>query len=212
MLLRARTLVSLTLLAVALGPGCASEPAAPEPAPAATAKAPARKPAPQRPRGLREGQVLFSVASADLRGEVLPLFESQAGVKIIWEGPPKQVSVRLSAPLDWELAMDLVCRFTRTHLTKDYRGRYVLKEGWGGDLGGGETLTGVRRSGAAPAAGGGASRAGGGASGGGASGGATSSETYDGSYGTGGNPDAYSGGQTARDLLKGTTTRSSGGR
>lgn len=92
------------------------------------AEAPARREAPK----LRAGQVLFSVQDADLRREVLPLFEKQAGVEIKWFGEPRQVTLRLVRPVDWEVALDLVAQFTNTHSVRDRGGQVVLKDKWGG--------------------------------------------------------------------------------
>lgn len=80
------------------------------------------------------GTVLFSVEDADLSGDVLPLFEQQVGVRISYVGPARTVSLRLTQPLDWEHALDLVCRFTGTHLARDYKGELELRSRFGGKL------------------------------------------------------------------------------
>lgn len=79
--------------------------------------------------------VQFKVKRVGLRAVVLPLFEEQAGVKIKWNGEERQLSLRLTSPMPWRDALDLVCRFTNTHLTEDYRGRLILKDRYGGTLG-----------------------------------------------------------------------------
>ncbi len=195
---RRRLLVALPLL---LLPACASE----EPAPVADAPAPVDE-APVAPR--RNEQVLFSVTKADLATEVLPLFEQQVGVSIRWHGEPRALTLRLSQPVHWEEALSLVCQFTRTHPTRDYQGRLVLKDGWGGDLGSGE-LDGV--TGKPGQAGGGGRRTGASAGGGGAAP-AWDDGTRPAARPSGGIPQptgAYSGGDEAGRLLRGSGTRAS---
>ncbi len=82
----------------------------------------------------RPGEVLFNLRQADLTSEVLPLIERQAGVKVRYSGPPKTVDLRLVRPLDWEAALELIGKFTGTHLATDYQGRFVLKPKNGGEL------------------------------------------------------------------------------
>ncbi|MCO5172550.1 MAG: hypothetical protein M9894_40150 [Planctomycetes bacterium] len=86
----------------------------------------------------RPDHVLIDVTRADLAAEVLPLFEEQVGLTILWRGDPRQLTLRLTQPVPWEEALSLVCQFTRTHPTRDYQNRIVLKDGWGGDLGDGD--------------------------------------------------------------------------
>lgn len=145
---------SALLVVALLLAGCASteEPARSAPPPPVDDAA---APPPSPPR--RSDQVLFSVTQADLATQVLPLFEQQVGVVIRWHGDPRTVTLRLTQPLHWEEALELVCQFTRTHPMRDYQGRIVLKDGWGGDLGDGDlealqgrsSTTGRIRSGAA---------------------------------------------------------------
>lgn len=78
--------------------------------------------------------VMFSVRDADLATEVLPLFERQVGIRIEYDGPARKVTLPLVRPLDWELALELVCQFTDTHLVEDFKGRLVIEEGWVGRL------------------------------------------------------------------------------
>lgn len=82
----------------------------------------------------RPGEVLLNLRQADLTSEVLPLIERQVGVKVRYSGPPKTVDLRLVRPLDWEAAVDLIGKFTGTHLATDYQGRFILKPKNGGDL------------------------------------------------------------------------------
>ena len=79
--------------------------------------------------------VKFKVKNVGLREVVLPLFEKQAGVKIKWNGEERQLSLRLTNPMPWRDALNLVCQFTNTHLAEDYRGRLILKDHYGGTLG-----------------------------------------------------------------------------
>lgn len=152
--------------------------------------------------------VKFSVKDADLKDEVLPLIEKQAGVRILWAGSSRRVKrLRFSEPVHWEDAMALVCQFTNTHLTRDYQGRRVLRHGYSGTLesntkprsgrGGGSGPQAGRGSATQPtrSRGGGTRRAG--------------ATTWENTYG--GSP-SNSSGDTAKRLLKGTTTRHSGGR
>lgn len=200
-------------VALSLAACSSSEPGPDEPAPAAARPAEVAKP--RRPKGLPEGHVQFSLTDADLKADVLPLFRAQVGVAITWDGDPREVrNLRLAQPVEWQAALDLVCRYTRTHLTRNYKGEYVLKDGYGGDLDGG-LVGGDVGGGSRGSSGGGSSggrSAGGSAGGGAAGGGSGGAETFNGSYGTGGAPSAYSGGDTARQLLQGTTTRNSGRR
>jgi len=91
------------------------------------------QPAERRSREIPAGKVLFSVQDADLMTEILPLIEEQAGVSIRYRGKPRSVSLRLVEPIGWEEAIELVNRFTKTHLTRDYQGRFVLKSKYGGE-------------------------------------------------------------------------------
>ncbi len=197
-------LASLLLLL----PACASsEEPPPEAAPADAAPAPEAEVAPRR-----NDHVLFSVTKADLATQVLPLFEQQVGVVVRWQGEPRALTLRLSQPVHWEEALSLVCQFTRTHPTRDYQGRILLKDGWGGDLGDGDmgALTGQPSSAGdgGRAAGAGARRTGGG--------GASAPGWDDGNRpapsAAGGIPQptgAYSGGAEANRILKGAGTRTS---
>ena len=82
----------------------------------------------------KASEVLISVKDADLRAVVLPMFEKQVGVKIRWVGPERKVTLRLSQPLHWEVALELVCQFTQTHSTADRHGNMILKPKWGGHV------------------------------------------------------------------------------
>ncbi len=37
-------------------------------------------------------------------------------------------------PMEWREALELICQFTGTHVTTDYQGRLLLKNGYGGTL------------------------------------------------------------------------------
>src|SRR5690606_37216299 len=113
----------LLAASLALG-GCAAEEPAPAPEPVA---ADMDAPAPVAHR--RNEQVLFSVTGADLATQVLPPFEQQVGVVVRWQGGPRTLTLRLAQPVRWEEALNLVCQFTRTHPTRDYQGRIILKDG-----------------------------------------------------------------------------------
>jgi hypothetical protein len=128
------TLGSLGLVALM---GCSSSEEAPRKKPKLTkeqakARAKQRRTAPPPPE---IPEVKFTFKKAKLRKQVLPEFERQAGVRITWDGPERKVSLRLTRPVPWPEALHLVCQFTNTHLTKDYQGRYLLKDGYGGTLG-----------------------------------------------------------------------------
>ena len=221
--------------------GCGSSEPQPEARPAPTAAATPAQPAsrvrvsgsapapaaPARAAGgarLPAGHVMFTVERRPL-DEVLRIFEDQVGLRIAWRGEPRPVSLRLSQPMRWEDALSLVCQFTRTHLARDYQGRYQLKDGWGGSLGTDDDVDALlkeqgdgvtRAEGSAP---GGRVTAG---SGGRAAGGTTTSaggaaptrynESGAGGLGKSTMGDAYSGGDTARGLLKGVSNTSSGPR
>jgi hypothetical protein len=81
---------------------------------------------------LAPGHVSFAFRGADLATEVLPTFQEQAGVTILWNGENRSLTLRLTDPLPWNEALELVCQFTKTHATKDWQGRLVLKDGWHG--------------------------------------------------------------------------------
>lgn len=156
---------------------------------------------------LPPGHVAFAFEDADLETHVLPLFERQAGVVILWEGEPRTLSLRLTNPTPWQNALDLVCQFTRTHATRDWQGRLILKDGWHGRPTS-ETLdditgSGTRGSGSVSSGRSGAS-------------GASSGSGYQGGSSPRANPtpfgSAYSGGAAADRILKGTTTTQAGGR
>lgn len=203
-------LAGLVLLA-----GCASEQPAPRPrvAPAAPTAAAAR-PLDGRSSRVPAGHMLVNVTKADLSTQVLPLFQQQVGITIIWTGDPRLVTLRLSQTIPWNEALSLICQFTKTHPTKDYQGRLILKDGWGGDLGDGD-IRALQQQGSANNVSSRGGQGGGGrasASGGGGnpawSGGAAPAS------GGGGNgipqpTGAYSGGDEAGRLLRGANTRTS---
>lgn len=74
-------------------------------APVNDAKAPSA--ATKAPRG----SVVFSVQNADLKTVVLPLFQSQAGITVIWRDEARKVSLSFIEPVPWRSALDLLCRF-----------------------------------------------------------------------------------------------------
>lgn len=197
--------------------GCGSSDEAEE-RPPAPAKAPAKQPAPaSQPQPTentrpRVALVHFTVKDADLATEVLPLFERQAGIKALWTGDPRKVTLRLVKPIPWPDALDLVCQFTKTHPTRDYQDRLVLKNGWGGSLGDGD-LRALERKSASNGRTGGSSGA---SSGGGGGAGWDDGSRPASSGGSGGGipqpTGAYSGGEEAGRILRGTGTTSSGPR
>ena len=210
MKIRTWLLLSVALLSLAIGCTAPTKTRRRRPskgaAPAAAAEV--------KPTRLKEGYMLFTVEEADLQQVVLPIFAAQVGKEISWRGDPRKVSLRLTQPVHWLGVLDLVCRFTRTHPTRTYQGKMVLKDGWGGELGGEEEIELISTQGP-PGTGGSKGGRSDGTPRGGDSGSAGTSggaETFSGSYGTGGNSSAYSGGDTAKKLLEGTTTRHSGGR
>ena len=77
---------------------------------------------------LPEGHVAFAFRGADLETQVLPAFADQAGVQIIWQGEPRSLTLRLTQPTPWPDALDLVCQFTKTHATRDWQGRLILRD------------------------------------------------------------------------------------
>jgi len=131
------------LLLPALLLGCSSEqptPAAAPPPPTDVAPAPPQVTATgadDRPRARRTppDHVAFRFEQADLATEVLPAFDRQVGVRITWAGDPRQVTLRLTQPMLWTDALELVCQFSGTHPARDYQGELHLKDGWGGSLG-----------------------------------------------------------------------------
>ena len=90
---------------------------------------------PIRPRRLQPGQVLFHLEDADLATEVLPLFEQQAGIKLGVQADSRPVTLRLTQPVDWEVALDLICEFADVHVTKTHDGEVVVRNDYGGELG-----------------------------------------------------------------------------
>lgn len=162
---------------------------------------------PAQPGRRRADHILIDVAKADLATQVLPLFEEQVGLTIVWRGDPRQLTLRLTQPVPWEEALSLVCQFTRTHPTRDYQDRIVLKDGWGGDLGDGD-LEALKARGQARGGGQGGRQGGGGQ--------VAQPGWNDGRQAPpptgGGVPQptgAYSGGEEANRLLQGTNTRTS---
>lgn len=154
----------------------------------------------------KPGMVMFRVKKAPLRKEVLPKFEQQAGVKITWTGSERLVTIRMIQPMEWREALELVCQFTRTHVTTDYQGRLLLKNGYGGPLTSDGVLLAVeaRRQKAGRYSGGAtASRSGGSSSSGPAK---AYRATWEDSYGTGGSTNTkpkYSKGRSPASLLGG---------
>jgi predicted small lipoprotein YifL len=149
-------LLLLSLFALA---ACSSEEPTPEPAPeVAAAPAPQAQPKPKaKPkaekrrrrrtrkgkRGKRrkrptlsvpEGHLYLAFNKADLKSQVLPAIEAQAGVKITWLGSRRQITLPLKRSLPFAEAMDLICRFSDTHLVRAYSGRYELRDGYQGQL------------------------------------------------------------------------------
>jgi len=149
----------LLVLSLSLLAGCSSEEPAPEPAPEVAVvpaeSAPAAKPKKKtktkkkrrrrtkkglkkkrkRPaKSIPEGHVYLSFNKADLKTQVLPAIERQVGITITWLGSRRQVSLQLKRSLPFTEAMDLICRFSDTHLVKAYSGRYELRDGYQGQL------------------------------------------------------------------------------
>ncbi len=192
--------------------GCASEEPAPEPA---AAPAPARRAtiettggaAEAAPAKRRPGEVLFRFEKADLARVVLPEFERQAQVKVLWDGEPREVTLRLHQPMPWRQALELVCQWTKTHVTKDYQGRLVLKPGYGGTLDDGAQAGSGQQGGRST---GRASSGARGSSGGAATSAGASGAAPAGDRGIPQPTGAYSGGDEAGRLLRGTTTTRSG--
>jgi hypothetical protein len=201
------------LLVLSLGACASEEPPPPPPPPPAPPRlyvgSSGQAPAPSESERRRAGTMLFTVKDADLSSDVLPLFQQQANVAITWIGEPRKISLRLTQPMPWEDALDLVCQFTKTHPARDYQGRLVLKDGWGGTLGSGEMAdidpSARRRPGRYGASGGGGAPA---SSGGTAasSGGGASTSSSPSSQGS-----AYSGGADAARILKGLDGRVNAG-
>lgn len=208
-----RSLLLLTLAATPLLSGCASEEQAPPPPPPTNTR-PADPPvaAPATKAASAEMMVL-KVQKADLATVVLPEFERQVNVKIIWLGDPRPVTLRLTQPVHWQEALKLVCQFTKTHLTTDYQGRKVLKDGWGGELGDGD-IDSLQRSGRGSISSSTSGRSGGGAGGGSQpawNGGGSSQGGGGGSSAIPQPTGAYSGGSEAGALLRGVGMNSSNG-
>lgn len=149
----------LLVLSLSLLAACSSEEPAPEPAPEVVAAeaAPApqanQKPKPKAkrkrrrrtrkgkgkrrkrpPKRIPEGHVYVAFHKADLKSQVLPVIESQAGIKITWLGSRRQINLPLKRTLPFAEAMDLICRFSDTHLVRAYSGRYELRDGYQGQL------------------------------------------------------------------------------
>lgn len=81
---------------------------------------------------LGPGEVYFKFDEADLTTDVLPLFQSQVGLRIRYRGPARAVTLRLTAPMRWEQALDLVARFSNTHLKRGANGKLELRNRFGG--------------------------------------------------------------------------------
>lgn len=145
----------LSFLCALLLLGCSSEEPAPEPEIAATSAAPEPKAARKKTKRKRmrhrtkqkgkrrkkrpaqavpEGHIYLNLRNADLKTQVLPLLENQKKVEIVWLGGPRTVNLPLKRTLPWEEAVDLVCRFSDTHLVRVYTGRYELRDGYKGQL------------------------------------------------------------------------------
>lgn len=204
-----RALLSTTALLLC---ACSSEEKAPPPPPPPPTTRPADPPPAAPPPSQKRAPetVVLSVRQADLATVVLPEFERQVGVKVLWLGDPRAVTLRLTQPMHWTEAMKLVCQFTKTHLTTDYQGRRVLKDGWGGELGDGD-IESLQRGGRGSIS---SSTSGRGTSSGGGGGGPSASSG--GSDGGGGSAipqptGAYSGGAEAGALLRGVGMNSSNG-
>lgn len=210
-----------SLLVALLLTACASEepppppPSAPPPDQGYIGSADGRAPEPRSSTRVPAGHMLVNVTKADLSTEVLPLFEQQVGVTITWHGDPRPVTLRLTQTMPWDEVLSLVCQFTRTHATKDYQGRLVLKDGWGGDLGDGD-IRALQAQGAATVSSRGGQRGGGGGQGASSAGSnpGWSGGSAPASGGGSGNgiPEptgAYSGGAEAGRLLRGANTRTS---
>lgn len=88
-------------------------------------KAPAKRQGPQTPRGT----VVFSVQNADLKSVVLPLFQSQAGITIIWRDEARKVSLSFIEPVPWRSALDLLCRFYNLEYRQEGSRVLLFKKG-----------------------------------------------------------------------------------
>mgnify|MGYP007046931938 CR=1 FL=1 len=238
---------ALLVFAFALLAGCSSPDPVEEPPPQAAASdaspaaaaepEPAAKPAKKRKRRrtrsgytkradkskeIPAGHVYLGVLKkADLKTQVLPAVSTQAGVVIVWHGEPRSLTITLKRALPWLEAMDLICRFTDTHLVRAYTGRYELRDRYVGELnsdgielkGGGASKGGAGGSSTKGGAGGKSSTRpkGGSSSGGGStsSGQSSGGDAYRGTYdpATGARPP-----NEAKGILQGMGTRNSGPR
>ncbi|MBL4845699.1 MAG: hypothetical protein JKY65_09245 [Planctomycetes bacterium] len=127
-------------------------------------------------RAIPEGHVYLAFTKADLKTQVLPVVSAQAGVEIVWRGDARRVHLPLKRTLPWLDAMDLICRFSDTHLVRAYTGRYELRDGYQGQL----SSEGITTSGGS---GGSAGSGGSSAGSSGSQGGATASKARKGSRG-----------------------------
>ncbi|HBP19441.1 MAG TPA: hypothetical protein DEA08_16835, partial [Planctomycetes bacterium] len=85
-----------------------------------------------RPLELGPGEVFFRFDEADLTTEVLPLIRQQVGLRVRYRGPARAVTLRLTAPMHWEQALELIARFSNTHLKRGAKGKLELRNRYGG--------------------------------------------------------------------------------
>lgn len=78
------------------------------------------------------GEVYFKFDEADLTTEVLPLLNRQVGLRVRYRGPARAVTLRLTAPMHWKQALDLIARFSNTHLKRGADGKLELRNRYGG--------------------------------------------------------------------------------
>jgi hypothetical protein len=77
------------------------------------------------------GYVCFDFKDVDLEKVAMPLFSNQAGIKIEYHGPSKNLTMRFDPPVKWQEALGLLCQWTQTHVTRsNIAGRLELKLGY----------------------------------------------------------------------------------
>lgn len=84
------------------------------------------------PVELGPGEVYFKFDEADLTTDVLPTLQDQAGIRVRYRGPARAVTLRLTAPMHWEQALNLIARFSNTHLKRGAQGKLELRNRFGG--------------------------------------------------------------------------------
>lgn len=129
-----------------------STPAPTPPASSATARPPnephvaARDRGPTRERkraaepAVPAGHVCLRVRNADLASEVLPLFERQAGVKLMYRGEDARLTLQMRDPVPWREGLDLVCQVANLRVGRHRKDVIELEQvgvGFGRSRGGG---------------------------------------------------------------------------